>query len=679
VTIVTRKFGARRLLLAVTAAAVAAASAAAIFAASAPAAPAPGWSALIQADGAGNALTAVTCPAVSLCVGVDSQGHSTWSSTPAANAGWQQNTGAGLASPSSVACPQATLCVATEPNGQIAATGNSTGAWTSTTVDGSNALTGVSCPTTGLCVAVDHAGGVLWSANPTTGPWTARTVIDTTTTTTTPAPIPLNAISCPTTGLCAAVDSAGNVLVSTAPTSGSWQKRGIGSTSLNDIACTSAGACVAVDVSGNVFATANAITAPATWSATPVDPGHVPTAVSCGDAGLCVFVDDSGTAFSSDSFTAARPTWTAAAVDPGGDLTSVACNAAGFCVAVDSVGRAVTATSPLPAPTTGTGTAADQMDATVTASVDPGDAAPTDCHFDYGATTAYGASVPCASTPAVGGGSQAVSAQIGGLAAGTTYHFRVAAATAVASATGADATFTTPPPLKPNPSLSGTPAIGSTLTCKPNVATTASEVVAVQWLSDTAPIPSANTPTYVVQPTDATHHLSCQVTISGDGGSATATSGFDAIPAQAGPKITESFAGTATDSARTVKVPVTCSPQAASQCTFTLTLTTTQTVNYTVMTVPIGSSKATLGPGATGALSVSLSASGRTLLNQKHTLQVLFTLKGTLLGTLTATLQTAKFKFTAPKPKPKKHTTQPSKKKKTVKKAGANATPSRTR
>ena len=44
---------------------------------------------------------------------------------------------------------------------------------------------------------------------------------------------------------------------------------------------------------------------------------------------------------------------------------------------------------------------------------------------------------------------------------------------------------------------------------------------------------------------DETHHLSCQVTIAGDGGSATATSGFDAIPSQTGGKITESVVGTA--------------------------------------------------------------------------------------------------------------------------------------
>jgi hypothetical protein len=247
-----------------------------------------------------------------------------------------------------------------------------------------------------------------------------------------------------------------------------------------------------------------------------------------------------------------------------------------------------------------------------------------------------------------------VTATISGLTAGTTYHFRIDAATAVAAADGADASFVTPVPIKPNPSLSGTPAVGTTLTCKPNVTLTGSEVAAYQWLNDTVPITSANAATYVVQTTDATHHLSCAVTISGDGGSASATSGFDSVPAVGGNKVTESVAGTAKDSSGTVKVPVTCSPQAAVRCTFTLTLTTIETVKHNRKPVTIGSSKATLGLGATKTLSVSLSAAGRTLLAKKHTLPITFTVNGTLIGTLVAPLQTDKYTFSTSKAK-KKH------------------------
>jgi hypothetical protein len=510
----------------------------------------------------------------------------------------------------------------------------------------------VACPSASLCVATDDHGSVFASANagapsPT---WSPQNGIDGT--------AALNAISCPTASFCAAVDVKGNVLVSANPAGGPWQPTPVASNPLTDISCNSATACVAIDADGVVYATANAATPPVTWSRTHVDTSHVPSAVSCTDSGLCVFVDDGGAAYASDNVTAARPTWTPATIDPGVTLTGVSCNVAGFCVAVDSIGRAVEGASPVPTPTTGTGTASDQTDATVTASVDPGDGVLSDCHFDFGTSTAYGATVPCAATPVAGAGVQAVSAHISGLLAGTTYHFRIATATAVGTADGADGSFATPPPLKASPSLAGTPAAGSTLTCKPNVTTTATELVAFQWLSDTVPIAGANAATYVVQLTDATHHLSCQVTISGDGGSATATSGFDAIPSQTGGKITESFVGTAKDSAAgKVTAPVTCSPQAAPACSFTLTLTTTETVRNKTKTVTIGSSTTTLSPGATRTLSVSLSATGRSLLASKHTLAVKFTVAGTVLGTLQATLQTDKFTFHTAKHKapPKKH------------------------
>ena len=42
-------------------------------------------------------------------------------------------------------------------------------AWTVTHVDGSNHLYGVSCPSSGLCVAVDLAANVVISTDPTAG------------------------------------------------------------------------------------------------------------------------------------------------------------------------------------------------------------------------------------------------------------------------------------------------------------------------------------------------------------------------------------------------------------------------------------------------------------------------------------------------------------------------------
>src|SRR5205085_865287 len=77
-------------------------------------------------------------------------------------------------------------------------------------------------------------------------------------------------------------------------------------------------------------------------------------------------------------------------------------------------------------------------------SVDPNGSALTDCHFDYGPTAAYGASVPCETLPGAGTSPAAVTAPLEGLAPSTTYHFRLRATGAGGSSAGADAVPTTP-------------------------------------------------------------------------------------------------------------------------------------------------------------------------------------------------------------------------------------------
>jgi hypothetical protein len=76
-------------------------------------------------------------------------------------------------------------------------------------VDGTNFLNGVSCPSSGLCVAVDGSGNVVTSSNPTGGAaaWTVTNVDGTNI---------LKGVSCPSSGLCVAVDEGGNVVTGTA-------------------------------------------------------------------------------------------------------------------------------------------------------------------------------------------------------------------------------------------------------------------------------------------------------------------------------------------------------------------------------------------------------------------------------------------------------------------------------
>ena len=99
-----------------------------------------------------------------------------------------------------------------------------------------------------------------------------------------------------------------------------------------------------------------------------------------------------------------------------------------------------------PTVVTGTATAVTGSAATLGGSVDPQGAPVTSCMFQWGTTTAYGNSTPCAQAPGSGTGAVGVSAAITGLTATTTYHFRTVAGNAQGTSFGADETFTTPTP-----------------------------------------------------------------------------------------------------------------------------------------------------------------------------------------------------------------------------------------
>jgi hypothetical protein len=98
-------------------------------------------------------------------------------------------------------------------------------------------------------------------------------------------------------------------------------------------------------------------------------------------------------------------------------------------------------------PTATTATASDihHVKATLNGHLDPNDGAEiTDCHFDWGATNAYGNTTPCTqgnnyTAPAD------VSTTIAGLEPGTAYHFRLVVSTGASTGTGADESFETVP------------------------------------------------------------------------------------------------------------------------------------------------------------------------------------------------------------------------------------------
>ncbi len=118
----------------------------------------------------------------------------------------------------------------------------------------------------------------------------------------------------------------------------------------------------------------------------------------------------------------------------------VASNAGGTGTGAD---QALTTLANAPSVTTDAATALTQTSATLNATVNPNGGTVSACRFEYGSTSAYGTSVPCASLPGAGSGAVAVSANVEGLAANTTYHFRIVASNAGGTAFGADQSFTT--------------------------------------------------------------------------------------------------------------------------------------------------------------------------------------------------------------------------------------------
>jgi hypothetical protein len=94
-----------------------------------------------------------------------------------------------------------------------------------------------------------------------------------------------------------------------------------------------------------------------------------------------------------------------------------------------------------------------QGSATLNATVNPNGGEVSGCVLEYGPGTAYGSSAACSPSPGSGSSAVAVSASVGGLGAGSTYHFRVSATNAGGTSVGADRSFTTLPPAGTAPEL----------------------------------------------------------------------------------------------------------------------------------------------------------------------------------------------------------------------------------
>ena len=100
-----------------------------------------------------------------------------------------------------------------------------------------------------------------------------------------------------------------------------------------------------------------------------------------------------------------------------------------------------------PAVTTGAASALTQSSAILNGQVNPHGAPVAECEFEYGATSAYGHAAACTPAPGAGTSPVAVSAALGGFAAGSTIHYRLAASSENGVSHGVDAVVTLLPPL----------------------------------------------------------------------------------------------------------------------------------------------------------------------------------------------------------------------------------------
>jgi len=190
------------------------------------------------------------------------------------------------------------------------------------------------------------------------------------------------------------------------------------------------------------------------------------------------------------------------------------------------------------APTVVTGPASGvgAHEATLTGTVNPNGAEVSSCRFEYGTSPSYGSTVACPQTVGSGEARVAVTGNAPGLAAATTYYYRVVAGDGAGTSYGSSRTFTTPPASPVNtllPTINGTPEVSDTVTCLPGAWSSEPGIFAYsyQWSLDGVPIPGATGTTYVIPTAAGGHSLTCTVTAS-DGVRASAVSVAVPVPRQ---------------------------------------------------------------------------------------------------------------------------------------------------
>lgn len=179
------------------------------------------------------------------------------------------------------------------------------------------------------------------------------------------------------------------------------------------------------------------------------------------------------------------------------------------------------------------------------------------------------------------------------------------------------------------PSLTGNPAVGQVLSCSKGSWEHDPTSFAYAWRSDATLIPGQSAPTYTVQTADSGHGISCEVTASNAGGSATAKSNTlqvpttpappPAAPAEEAPKEVGIATAPATAKVRNGKAMLRLACKASVSCKGVVKLFSGSQIGKASFSIPAGQTK---------TIAVKLTSKGKQLLEKAGKKGLSVTLKG---------------------------------------------------
>jgi hypothetical protein len=311
----------------------------------------------------GVALTGVTCQSPSLCVAYGNAGRLFVSSRPTDGAAtWKVRHIDRTAQLKSVSCPSASLCVAFDVRGNVLMSGHplrGASSWRRVTAD--STLDSLTCPSRSLCIGVDGTGSVIASTDPArAGSWRRFSIGDRSPTYECVhyqdpgecADMSLSGVSCPSAGLCTALDQAGNVVLSTDPAAGpsTWIVAYVepldSPSGLTSVGCTSTHFCFGADSWGNFLASVRPAAGQSAWTATGLGTSgaennpdatldHMITEAACSSSSACVAIRERTGVFATADPAARAPDWKRTGL---GAITSITCAGHGWCFALDVTG-----------------------------------------------------------------------------------------------------------------------------------------------------------------------------------------------------------------------------------------------------------------------------------------------------------------------------------------------------